>query len=243
MHGQALKAAVAFHVWNSHCHEDTHSMFHFELIFMVFMFKHMKLQGANPSVEKVLLIISIAMSAEKHGTIALGQQYFIEVEATGKKWTVPASLLHESHTEGEGVSETKWLQTSATTYGLCNILNKGSVGRIPSLKNAPGYIELQARVESTIQALQTPSIDSDLFDGQGKNKKAKIALPNQFEVDLGEYGNLVVKAPSKAREDVKILLTASNLDVFVNFMIGTGAQCTEPERRPYQSTGKYAKGS
>ena len=53
----------------------------------------------------------------------------------------------------------------------------------------------------------------------------------------------MVKAPSKAREDVKILLTASNLDVFVNFMIGTGAQCTEPERRPYQSTGKYAKGS
>ena len=183
------------------------------------------------------------MSAEKHGSIVLGQQYFLEVEDTGKKWNVPDSLLHDSHTEGGDVPGTKWLQISATNYGLCNILNKGSVGRIPSLKNAPGYIQLQSKVESTIQLSQTPSTDSDLFDGQGRNKKAKVALPKQFEVDLEQYGSLVVKAPSNAREDVKNLFTASNLDVFVEFMIGTGAQCTQPERKPYQSTGKYAKGS
>ena len=89
--------------------------------------------------------------------------------------------------------------------------------------------------------LQTPSTDTDLFDGQGKTKKTKVALPSQFEVDLEPYGNLVVKAPSNAREDIKILFTAPNLDVFVKFMIGTGAECTQPERRSFQSTGKYAK--
>ena len=177
------------------------------------------------------------MFAEKHGTILLGHQFYIEVEETGKKWAVPDSLLQE------GDSGIKWLQVSASTYGLCNILNRGSVGRVPSLKNAPGYLQLQTKVASTIHHLQTPSTDTDLFDGQGKTKKTKVALPSQFEVDLEPYGNLVVKAPSNAREDIKILFTAPNLDVFVKFMIGTGAECTQPERRSYQSTGKYAKAS
>ena len=155
----------------------------------------------------------------------------------GRQWAVPDSLLQE------GDSGIKWLQVSASTYGLCNILNRGSVGRVPSLKNAPGYLQLQTKVASTIHHLQTPSTDTDLFDGQGKTKKTKVALPSQFEVDLEPYGNLVVKAPSNAREDINILFTAPNLDVFVKFMIGTGAECTQPERRSYQSTGKYAKAS
>ena len=83
-------------------------------------------------------------------------------------------------------------------------MNRGSVGRVPSLKNAPGYLQLQTKVASTTHHLQTPSTDTDLFDGQGKTKKTKVALPSQFEVDLEPYGNLVVKAPSNAREDIKI---------------------------------------
>ena len=51
------------------------------------------------------------MFAEKHGTILLGHQFYIEVEETGKKWAVPDSLLQE------GDSGIKWLQVSASTYG------------------------------------------------------------------------------------------------------------------------------
>ena len=53
------------------------------------------------------------MSADKHGSIVLGQQNFIEVEDTGKKWITPDTLLHEGQAGGEGDPETKWLQISA----------------------------------------------------------------------------------------------------------------------------------
>ena len=75
------------------------------------------------------------------------------------------------------------------------------------------------------------------------SRKRKRSISHEdvkfLDLDLGEYGNLVVKAPSRSNEDIKVLYTEDNMKVFINYMLGMGIECN-PQRREYRSKASQA---
>ena len=70
------------------------------------------------------------------------------------------------------------------------------------------------------------------------NRKRKRPMSHNdvqaLNLDLEEYGHLVARAPSRANQDIQVLYTQDNMNVFINYMLGMGIECN-PQRREYRS--------
>lgn len=145
------------------------------------------------------------------------------IHCNKKKWVIAQALLDDG-----------WLQISASCYGLCNLLSEGTVGRQPSLKNSTG---LQSLIQKRLDKLNEPDTDENNPDEilSRKRKAPSQPLSPELELDLGEHGKLIVKRPSRKQEDIKIQFDKNNIQAFCSYMISEGAQCTDPERRKYNS--------
>ena len=156
----------------------------------------------------------------------------IHLHTTEKKWVIPENLVEEC--DGD-----KFLQISASAYGLCNLLTKGSVGRLPSLKGSVGLISLLLKRKETMDKLLQGDAESEENEvlTRKKRKISPSTLASTMDLDLGDYGVLTIKTPATTREDLKIKYTTSNVDMFCRYMIGEGAECVDPERRTYIAKG------
>ena len=74
-----------------------------------------------------------------------------------------------------------------------------------------------------------------------KSKRKIVSETECIELDLGTHGTLIVKSAKKASFDLQIAFTVENVSIFLSYMYEMGAKSSAPERRSYQSTGKYAK--
>lgn len=147
------------------------------------------------------------------------------IHCNEKKWVVPENYIDDD-----------WLQLPAACYGLCNLLNSGSVGKTPSLKQSKGLQELVKKRNEAIERSCAPSTSQDDDESILKRKRKKpsmAALPSSVDLDLGDHGTLTIKMPSNKREDLKIKFDVDNIKAFCSFMIEQGCECVGPERRKY----------
>ena len=153
----------------------------------------------------------------------------IECHATKKKWIIPDNLF-------EICEDEKFLQISASSYGLCNLLSHGTVGKNPSLKSSNGLTSLLLKRKEIMDQPEKDENEADTEVFSRKRKRASpLPLPASFKLDLGEYGELTVKRPTWSNDDLKVLYTENDMGVFCNYMLGVGAACVDPERRQYTS--------
>ena len=165
--------------------------------------------------------------------VTVGQQHFVYLKATNKKWLIQDCYVKEMES-GDG----KWLQLSSACYGLCNLLCHGQIGRQPTLKGSPGLVQLLEKRTAALDALAQPT---KLFEDAAKPaKKRKVQCIDPIMLDLEEYGTLVVQPASKKTQDLHIAFTADNVRAFCQWMLAKGSEgASGSARRPYKASGKY----
>ena len=132
----------------------------------------------------------------------------IECHATKKKWIIPDNLF-------EICEDEKFLQISASSYGLCNLLSHGTVGKKPSLKSSNGLTSLLLKRKEIMDQPEKDENEADTEVFSRKRKRASpLPLPASFKLDLGEYGELTVKRPTRSNDDLKVLYTENDMGVF-----------------------------
>ena len=178
--------------------------------------------------------------------LSIGTCYYITWEETNKKWMIPEELLK---IEDCGGGEQKWLQLSATNYGLCNLLTADKLKDTkPSLKQSTGYQSLLEKRTQAIEEFQ--KVDDSLWEKDSNEPKAKkqkklktmVAKPKAVEVDCGAHGVLTLKVPLRSTDGLSILFTEGQVLTFLQFMYDHGADsCFTGAKRQYSKSGKYAK--
>lgn len=169
----------------------------------------------------------------------------IEFSTTGKSWVVAENLLKPMLHLEEG-EEGQWLQIPAANYALCNLLSATKVGPKPTLKSSTGLVALlDLRATSSSSSVCTETFfDTEVSSKKRSKRRRKSYDEEPIHLDLGHHGSLVIKTAKKASEDLHKALTVENVTTFLKYMYDVGAQSASDSvgRRPYQSTGKYAKG-
>ena len=188
----------------------------------------------------------VAMAEAAHDTgrddhhsplVTISQLQHIEFATTGKSWTIPNALIKDDENG-------QFLQIQAANYGLCNLLATGKVERTPTIKQSPGLLSL-IQMRTAMMDSSGAGSNEKIFESEPSNsKKSKRKIVSEtecIELDLGTHGTLIVKSAKKASFDLQIAFTAENVSIFLSYMYEMGAKSSAPERRSYQSTGKYAK--
>jgi len=178
--------------------------------------------------------------------VQLSVQHCISVASTGKSWKIPSYFIKE--TDGGN----KWLQVRVSCFGLCNVMTAEKLDpkARPSLKDSRGLQSLiNMRNQKVFQA--GSSVDPLFGTEQPEKKRKKAKKAETFEPDdpvvlpVGDEGaSITCKACSKANDDLHLLYTEENMNVFFSYLQEVGVSISaagEGSKRSYSKTGQYSK--
>ncbi len=178
--------------------------------------------------------------------VQLSVQHCISVASTGKSWKISPNFIKE--TDGGKL----WLQVRAACFGICNVVTSDKLDPKdrPSLKDSKGLQSLiNMRNEKVFQA--GSSVDPLFGNEPAEKKRKKTKKTDTFEPDdsvvlhLGDEGaSITCKACSKANDDLHLLYTEANMNVFFSYLKEVGISITaagEGSKRSYSKTGQYSK--